>query len=717
MSSSHHTPGSPDALSDSDIIAHSDISYHFANEHMSDTYDETDQDDLDFEPELMGSEAGGADEDDHELLAEDAVRELLEDGGNLQFEFTVEDSDQAEDTDGDNTTHTGATRGMLSPTVSISINKAFIDHWLFVIVTTEQLFQLLGATRLRRILQTHGLWREQVPRDEDDEDASVFGSYGFRRRRTQRPVEERYPKIPSELGAELMASGAFGNNPYHVDRAKKRRLNFATKMMWRELGRGPRGADLRAARAIPQVLIPGSAPDKIIHYDSRCYSGQFSNDGNFFFCCNQDFKVRMYDTSNPGDWKYYKTVDCPFGYWTITDASLSPDNRFLACSSINNFVCLATTDPASDQDPHVLDFAKSRRVRAPIGHPGAFGVWSIRFSGDGREIAAGTSDRSVVVYDIESQQPVLRLQNHEDDVNAVCFGDNSSPHILYSGSDDTTLKVWDRRSMADGREAGVFLGHTEGLTFVDSKGDGRYVLSNGKDQLMKLWDLRKMMTISKFDTIDPSKYTTGFDYRFMTFTNEDYQPHPHDCSVVTYRGHSVLRTLIRCHFSPPESTNSRFVYTGSEDGKVYIYNIDATIAGEIDVAEATYHSRPTDAEVFSAASHSRRLDTDWKTVVRDASWHPNAPMIAATSWNGRGMAAGTCTVHSWNDDGSEDEGDPPLGQSYNAQLEYVESFNRYSKAVRERGERGARRGHGLRSQPVRRARDTIGGGESSTGTW
>ena len=44
----------------------------------------------------------------------------------------------------------------------------------------------------------------------------------------------------------------------------------------------------------------------IINYNYRCYSGQFSKDGNFFFSCAQDFKVRMYDTSNPFDWKHYK---------------------------------------------------------------------------------------------------------------------------------------------------------------------------------------------------------------------------------------------------------------------------------------------------------------------------------------------------------------------------------------------------------------------------
>ena len=256
-------------------------------------------------------------------------------------------------------------------------------------------------------------------------------------------------------------------------------------------------------------------------------------------------------------------------------------------------------------------------------------IWSIRFSGDGREIVAGTSDRSVYVYDIETRKSILRIAAHEYDVTAVCFGDTSSPHILYSGSDDTTIKVWDRRSMGDSREAGVFMGHTEGLTYVDSKGDGRYVLSNGKDQMMKLWDLRKMMPTEKFDRLDPNKFSTGFDYRFMPFADENYRAHPHDCSLVTFRGHRVLKTLIRCHFSPPGSTNSRYVYTGSEDGSVYIYNLDATLAGKVDVNQATYHSRPRDPDLYTSSYEmGGRSRGAWKTCVRDASWHPNAPVMA-----------------------------------------------------------------------------------------
>jgi WD repeat-containing protein 23 len=116
-------------------------------------------------------------------------------------------------------------------------------------------------------------------------------------------------------------------------------------------------------------MIPGTAADKIIHYNDRCYSGQFSNDGNFFYSCCKDFNVRMYDTSNPYDWKYYKTVQYPFGQWTITDASLSPDNRFLAYSSIRHTVSLATTDPHDKSDPTFLDFSVANQGPSAHGFP------------------------------------------------------------------------------------------------------------------------------------------------------------------------------------------------------------------------------------------------------------------------------------------------------------------------------------------------------------
>ncbi|KAL7919534.1 WD40-repeat-containing domain protein [Trichoderma austrokoningii] len=485
---------------------------------------------------------------------------------------------------------------------------------------------------------------------------------GFARRRKD---PNRFPKVPSKEGRKLMFSGAFGANESDVRRSK----SIAMRMLEREIGTGVSMERKRNNDLLTQSLIPSSRAEKIIHYDHPIYSGQFSADGNFFYSSCQDFKVRMYDTSSPYNWKLYKTVEYPFGQWTVTDASLSPDNRWLAYSSIQSLVAIAPTDPKDEGDAYTLELDDGD------GHSrlsfwrdnGSFGIWSVRFSGDGRELVAGTSAHSLVVYDIESRTVLHHIAGHQDDVNAVCFADKASPHIIYSGSDDMTIKVWDRRSMGDNREAGAFVGHVEGLTYIDSKDDGRYILSNGKDQSMKLWDIRMAMSTDRFRQItedNQGRLGSGFDYRQDEYNEYFWDVHPHDNSVVTYRGHKVLRTLIRCHFSPPNSTNSRYVYSGSADGKVHIWNIDATKVAEIDVESATMATRRLDRR--TRIYHEE--PGGWGTCVRDASWHPNAPILVASAWNGYSMARGTCTIHAYNPT-DDDEGDPEMGQSVNESLQ------------------------------------------------
>ncbi|EFQ29533.1 WD domain-containing protein [Colletotrichum graminicola] len=530
--------------------------------------------------------------------------------------------------------------------------------------------RLIRGTQVLGLMQGGGevILHSTLDDFDDDEDMG----WGGRRRRghsgesSHSGEPSRFPKVPSDEGTKLMYSGVFGANEQH---ASKKQL--ARRILDRELGLGDRRDQKQNQDLMAQGMIPSTNPEMIVHYDDPVYSGQFSDDGNFFYACGHDFKVRMYDTSNPYNWRYYKTVNYPWGQWTLTDASLSPDNRWLAYTSIQSNVCLAPTDPNDTGDPYTLDLAE-RSVGTRHGRRShSFGIWSVRFSGDGRELVAGTNTQSIVVYDIESRTVLHNVVGHEDDVNAVCFADKSSPHILYSGSDDATIKVWDRRSMGDGRPAGAFVGHVEGLTYIDSKGDGRYILSNGKDQTMKLWDLRMVMSTAEFDEANPTRLTahSNFDYRWGTFRDVDWFPHPNDNSVVTFRGHRVMRTLIRCHFSPPSSTNSRYVYSGSQDGKVYIWNLDATLAGTIDVRQATKNSRPLERRY--RIYHGDDFP-GWDTCVRDVSWHPNAPVLVASAWNGFNMAHGTCTLHSYNE-AEEDEADPPMGRSVDEKLRPVGS--------------------------------------------
>lgn len=492
-----------------------------------------------------------------------------------------------------------------------------------------------------------------------DDDGDDVTGYSARRRRTMDP--NRFPKVPDEKGRKLMEGGQFGAFDPRVPGSNK---GLAERLFDRELGIGDYARRKLNNQLMIQQMIPSTEPEMIIHYDHQVSCGQFSDDGNFFYTCVKDFKVRMYDTSNPYNWKHYKTVTTALGQWTLTDAALSPDNKWLAYTSLQSNVSFAPTDPEDTGDPYDLNLADP--TTRYNDYWGGFPIFSIRFSGDGRNIVVGTGASSIIVYDIERRQTLHNVRGHSDDVNAVCFADKMSPHILYSGSDDCTIKVWDTRSLGDGREAGAFVGHTEGLTYIDSKGDGRYIISNGKDQSMKLWDLRTAMSTARFRDLDPMRATRGsnYDYRYEEYDDRDWYKHPYDNSVVTFRGHKVQRTLIRCHFSPPGSTNSRYVYSGSQDGSVYIWNLDATLVGKIDVKSVTKGVRT------GPVHHRYRVHGgtgEWGTLVRDVSWHPHAPMLVASSWNGAYSGNGTVTVHSYNDNES-DEADPPMGISVDEKL-------------------------------------------------
>jgi WD repeat-containing protein 23 len=179
--------------------------------------------------------------------------------------------------------------------------------------------QLLGHAGLGRIFASDFTPRASARRrriDEDDEeeeesdpgtgyDPVAPGRTSGRRRRPRGSAA--YEKVPSEQGKELMQTGNFGSNPRREDTVRRKK-RIAYDIMRRELGLGSDGRQKNSNRLLKQDMIPESVADTIIHYNARCYSGQFSDDGNFFFSCAQDFRVRMYDTSNPYDWKYYKVV-------------------------------------------------------------------------------------------------------------------------------------------------------------------------------------------------------------------------------------------------------------------------------------------------------------------------------------------------------------------------------------------------------------------------
>ena len=116
----------------------------------------------------------------------------------------------------------------------------------------------------------------------------------------------------------------------------------------------------------------------------------------------------------------------------------------------------------------------------------------------------------------EVNRQTSKISAHQDDVNAVSFVDETT-HLLASGGDDGLVMVWDRRSLRQDNPipVGVLAGHSDGITYIDPKMDGRHLISNSKDQCIKLWDIRKF---SSQTAIEQSKVVIAdqkWDYRWQ----------------------------------------------------------------------------------------------------------------------------------------------------------------------------------------------------------
>eukprot|EP00262_Sarcandra_glabra_P004753 TRINITY_DN16005_c0_g1_i1.p1 TRINITY_DN16005_c0_g1~~TRINITY_DN16005_c0_g1_i1.p1 ORF type:complete len:482 (+),score=53.82 TRINITY_DN16005_c0_g1_i1:428-1873(+) len=425
-------------------------------------------------------------------------------------------------------------------------------------------------------------------------------------------ASQKHHGVFSSLDHEISQSTNFRSEPsamlYKIKPGRQNMPISTVKMLLgREANYSGKGRFSSADRChVVSRYLPVNGPCLVDRMSSRAYVSQFSADGSLFVAGFQGSHIRVYNVDN--GWKIQKDIRARILRWTVTDTSLSPDQRYLVYASMSPIVHIVHVGIAGTESlANITDIHDGLDFSVNDDGEYDFGIFSVKFSTDGRELVAGSNDDSIYVYDLEANKLMLRIPAHSADVNTVAFADETG-HLIYSGSDDNLCKVWDRRCFnAKGKAAGILIGHIEGITFLDSRGDGRYLISNGKDQTIKLWDIRKM---SNRPNAKCAKFIRPeWDYRWMDYPPEakDFK-HPDDQSLATYRGHSVLKTLIRCYFSPAESTGQKYIYTGSNDGNVYIYDV---ITGA-QVGKLKYHN----------------------ATVRDCSWHPVYPMLVSSSWDG-----------------------------------------------------------------------------------
>ncbi|XP_059667432.1 protein TORMOZ EMBRYO DEFECTIVE [Cornus florida] len=190
-----------------------------------------------------------------------------------------------------------------------------------------------------------------------------------------------------------------------------------------------------------------------------------SSDGSFIVCACDD-TIKIVDSSNASIKSTIEGDSEP-----VTALALSPSDNFLFSSSHSRQI-------------RVWDLSSLKCLRSWKGHEGP--VMGMACDASGGLLATAGADRKVLVWDVDGGFCTHYFKGHKGVVTSIMFHPDPNRLILFSGSDDATVRVWD---LATKKCIATLEKHFSAVTSMAVSEDGWTLVSAGRDQVVNLWDL------------------------------------------------------------------------------------------------------------------------------------------------------------------------------------------------------------------------------------
>jgi len=292
--------------------------------------------------------------------------------------------------------------------------------------------------------------------------------------------------------------------------------------------------------------------------------------------------------------------------------------------------------------------AKAQWFKEFEGHTGE--VFAVALTPDGSKLITGSSDKTLVIWDAQSSQPLQTLKGHNGAVNALSL--NATGNLLVSGGADASVRVW---QLETGREIGQFHMGPGAIECVAINPQSNLVASCGFDKTARVWDLHSKLQQVYSQHIN-TVYGVAFspDAEHLATSSADNTVRIWDINqgkcIMTLSGHK--NTVRSVAFSP----DGQWLATGSLDRSIKIWNaqtgqLQHTLWGHTDIVRHVVFS--PDGRALASASRDGTVRV-WNAttggLLTELKGHSDGLWHCAFSGNGRWLASASAdqTARVWD---------------------------------------------------------------------
>lgn len=245
----------------------------------------------------------------------------------------------------------------------------------------------------------------------------------------------------------------------------------------------------------------------------------------------------------------------------IFTTEFHPEGQYLASSGFDRKILLWSV------------YGECENISMMTGHTGA--VMELHFNTDGSNIFTASTDHTLGLWDVSTSQRIKKFKGHTTFVNSV-QGTRRGLATLVSGSDDSTIKLWDTRK----KQPIASMNSNYQVTAVSFNDTAEQIFSGGIDNDVKVWDIRKKEiiyvmkghtdTITGMSLSPDGSYllTNSMDNTLRIWDIRPYAPAERCVKVFMGHQHNFEKNLLRCAWS----SDGNKISAGSSDRFVYIWD-------------------------------------------------------------------------------------------------------------------------------------------------